>query len=94
MYHRILEIMLPSLEKALIQYDAALKGDDATPLKDIAHYVRGMSSNVGADILTKAAADLEHALIDGHASDQQMTAFRLSIEETLQVLRKIQLDKS
>lgn len=86
-YHRILGMMLPNLATALNQFDAALASGDAQQVQHIAHSIRGMSANVGAMILANAAAELEHALIDGHGSTEQMKDFRTTIADTLQAMR-------
>jgi HPt (histidine-containing phosphotransfer) domain-containing protein len=82
-YHRILDMMLPNLVKALGQFDAALQSDDPTEQQHIAHAIRGMSANVGAVVLAEAAAEVEHALMEGHASEQLLQKFRATIATTL-----------
>jgi two-component system sensor histidine kinase/response regulator len=85
-YHRILEMMLPNLVKSLEQFDAAMESSDQTQLQLLAHSIRGMSANVGAMILANAAADLEHAFIDGHSSVQQIADFRATIANTIKAM--------
>ena len=86
-YHRILDMMLPNLAKALDQVDGAMASGDALQVQHVAHSIRGMSANVGAMILANAAADLEHALIDGNGSTEQMTSFRAVIADTLATMK-------
>ncbi|HEY8099862.1 MAG TPA: 7TM diverse intracellular signaling domain-containing protein [Burkholderiaceae bacterium] len=92
-YHRILGMMLPNLAKSLDQFDAALENADTTLQQHITHSIRGMSANVGAMILANAAADLEQALIDGHASHQQLADFRATIADTLKAMEASMADK-
>jgi two-component system sensor histidine kinase/response regulator len=87
-YHRILDMMVPNLSKAMAQFDEAMKDDDLDHRKHVTHSIRGMSSNVGAVLLAEAAANLEHALIDGHATEQQMADFRVIIEDTLRTMER------
>jgi two-component system, sensor histidine kinase and response regulator len=93
-YHRILDMMMPNLAKTLDQFDHAVNNNDLLQLQHIAHAIRGMSANVGATILTNAAADLEHALLDGHASAQQTMDFRDTIVNTLKIMELNLNDKA
>ncbi|MGZ3236556.1 MAG: 7TM diverse intracellular signaling domain-containing protein [Burkholderiaceae bacterium] len=92
-YHRILEMMLPNLAKTLDQFDSATENTDTAQQQHIAHSIRGMSANVGAMILANAAADLEHALIDGDVSPQQLADFRATIVDTLKAMEVSLADK-
>jgi CheY-like chemotaxis protein/HPt (histidine-containing phosphotransfer) domain-containing protein len=92
-YHRILEMMLPNLAKALNQFDAAVENGDLVEQQHVVHSIRGMSGNVGAVILAAAAADLEHALLDGHADAQQLKDFRGVIDDTLKTMQRCLGDK-
>ena len=62
LYHRVLEMLVPSLTKALQQFDAARADSDRTGLQSVVHGVRGMAANIGAVALAAAASELEDML--------------------------------
>jgi two-component system, sensor histidine kinase and response regulator len=86
LYHRVLAMLVPSLSDAIARFDAAAAASDRAGLQSVVHGVRGMASNVGALALAATASELEDMLKTHCEQAQHMTAFRLSIEETLQLV--------
>lgn len=82
LYHRVLEMLLPSLDTSLAQFDAALERDDRDAMKSVAHSVRGMAANVGAVALSRIATEVEAVFKAGEATRQQLEMFRVQMEET------------
>jgi two-component system, sensor histidine kinase and response regulator len=65
LYHRVLEMLLPSIGDSLEKLRAACAAGDEESVHRVAHSVRGMSANVGALALIDAATELETAIADG-----------------------------
>jgi two-component system, sensor histidine kinase and response regulator len=86
LYHRVLEMLVPSLSNALQQFDAAAAIDDRTGLQSVVHGVRGMAANIGAVALTTAASELEDMLKARSAQPEQLTGFRATLERTLMLV--------
>jgi len=84
LYHRVLEMLVPSLTKTLQQFDAAHADSDRTGLQSVVHGVRGMAGNVGAVALAAAASELEDMLKTRSEQPEQLARFRARVEETLQ----------
>jgi HPt (histidine-containing phosphotransfer) domain-containing protein len=86
LYHRVLEMLLPSLNNALQQFDAAAAISDRTGLQSVVHGVRGMAANIGAVTLTAAASELEDMLKARSEQPEQLTGFRAAVEQTLRLV--------
>ncbi len=83
LYHRVLEMLVPSLTKALEQFDAACTDNDRTGLQSVVHGVRGMAANIGAVALAAAASELEDMLKARSEQPERLALFRARVEETL-----------
>jgi len=88
LYHRVLEMYLPSLATALEQFGNAVASCDQAGTKSVVHSIRGMSANVGAVTLADHAAELEAALGRHQEQPEQLASFRELIEETLRVVEQ------
>jgi signal transduction histidine kinase/DNA-binding response OmpR family regulator len=88
LYHRVLEMLLPSLADALVRFNAAVEACDPVAAKSAVHSVRGMAANVGAVALSSCAADLEKMLGERRERPEQLTTFRALVEQTLQLVEQ------
>lgn len=73
----------------------ALQNNDLEPAKRLAHTIKGMAGNLGANDLQMAACDLESA-INRNASDQfkkLLTAFSKSLEATMAVIKPLEQER-
>jgi CheY-like chemotaxis protein/HPt (histidine-containing phosphotransfer) domain-containing protein len=87
LYHQVLEMLLPSLDKALAQLDAKAGNNDRGGMKSVVHSIRGMAANIGARALSEAAAELESLLAGQHRHEAQFAAFRLLVQQTLRLVQ-------
>jgi signal transduction histidine kinase/CheY-like chemotaxis protein/HPt (histidine-containing phosphotransfer) domain-containing protein len=88
LYHRVLEMLVPSLAAALEHYGKAVDAGDHAATKSAVHSIRGMAANVGAAALARYAAELEHALIEHRERPEQLTGFRTLIAQTLRLVEQ------
>jgi HPt (histidine-containing phosphotransfer) domain-containing protein len=88
LYHRVLEMLLPSLADALVRFNAAVEACDPVATKSAVHSVRGMAANVGAVALSSCAADLEKMLGERRERPEQLTTFRALVEQTLHLVEQ------
>jgi signal transduction histidine kinase/CheY-like chemotaxis protein/HPt (histidine-containing phosphotransfer) domain-containing protein len=87
LYHRVLEMLVPSLTSSLEQFAAAMASCDHAATKSAVHSIRGMAANVGATELAAFAADLESMLAEHREHPEQLAQFKALIEQTLQVVQ-------
>jgi signal transduction histidine kinase/HPt (histidine-containing phosphotransfer) domain-containing protein len=87
LYHEVLKLLVPSISRALEDFDVAMADDDAAAIGAVAHSVRGMASNVGATDLMDAAAALEKAAQEARPGTAQLNAFRARLDDTLRNVR-------
>lgn len=83
LYHRVLEMLIPSLAGTLAKFNAAVAASDVDATRSAVHTVRGMVANVGATSLTRHAAELEAMLNSRMAPPEYLQRFRGMVEETL-----------
>jgi HPt (histidine-containing phosphotransfer) domain-containing protein len=90
LYHRVLELMIPSLQGALEKFNAAVDARDRDETRSTVHGIRGMAANVGATLLSEHARELERKLTEEseHANHLgEFRQFRQLIEQTLQLVK-------
>ena len=83
LYHRVLDMLVPSLSNAMEQYKTAIESCDHAGTRAAVHGIRGMAANVGATALANSAAELEELLGEHRERPDQLTAFRVLAEQTL-----------
>ena len=88
LYHRVLEMLIPSLSGSLMQFSQAASTGDYMAAKSAVHTVRGMAANVGATELAKFAGELEELLTKRHESPEDMARFREMVERTLSMVEQ------
>jgi two-component system, sensor histidine kinase and response regulator len=93
LYHRVLEMLPPSLRTALTEFNDAHAAADHSTMQSTAHGVLGMASNVGAVTLAELATALEETLRDGHATQEQIAAFPVAMEETIVLVEQVLAEK-
>ena len=88
LYHRVLEMLIPSLSTALDHFSAALASCDHAGTRSAVHSIRGMAANVGATALAEAATELELMMGEHREHPEQLARFRGLIEQTLRVVER------
>ncbi|RZI43816.1 response regulator [Herbaspirillum sp. HC18] len=83
LYHRLLEMLVPSLASSLEQFSNAVSSCDHAGTKSAVHSIRGMAGNVGAVELAAFATRLEKMLGEHREGPDQLAAFRGLVERTL-----------
>ena len=87
MYHRVLEMFVPSLSSSLEQFSNGVASSDRAATKTAVHNIRGMAANVGATELTAFAADLEQMLGEHREQPEELTRFKVLLEQTVHLVR-------
>jgi two-component system, sensor histidine kinase and response regulator len=88
LYHRVLEMLMPSLSTSIAHFSTALASSDRAGAKRIVHSIRGMAANVGALALTASAAELEQRMNENRERPEQLAAFGVLIEQTLKLVEQ------
>ena len=88
LYHRVLEMMVPSLKIAINQFSSAVESCDHGGTKMAVHSIRGMAANVGAVALSEYATELEKMLEEYRAGPDQLTTFQALCEQTLHLVQQ------
>ena len=87
MYHRVLEMFVPSLSSSLEQFSNGVASSDRAATKTAVHNIRGMAANVGATELTAFAADLEQMLGEHREQPEELARFKVLLEQTVHLVR-------
>jgi two-component system sensor histidine kinase/response regulator len=87
LYRRLLEKYVEGQAGAAQALRAALAAGDRATAERIAHTVKGVSGNIGADAPAQAAAALEQAIRDGGGDDAQIAAFDAAVAATVAAIR-------
>ena len=88
LYHRILDMLVPSLSAAMEQFSNAVATCDHAGTKSAVHSIRGMAANVGATELAAYAAELEQMLGEHRERPEQLARFRGLIEQVVDLVQK------
>lgn len=83
LYHRILDMLAPTLSAALSQFDAALESCNQAAARSAVHTVRGVAANVGAAELAAHATELEQMMAEQREQPAQLARFRALVEQTI-----------
>jgi CheY-like chemotaxis protein len=88
LYHRVLEMLVPSLSGSLMQFSQAASAGDHVAAKSAVHTVCGMAANVGATELATFAGELEELLAKRRERPEDMSRFREMVERTLSLVEQ------
>jgi two-component system sensor histidine kinase/response regulator len=83
LYRKLLEKYVEGQAEAPAALRAALAAGDRGTAERIAHTVKGVSGNIGAEAPQQAAAALEQAIREGSETGTQLTAFADAIARTV-----------
>ncbi|HEY0845510.1 MAG TPA: response regulator [Noviherbaspirillum sp.] len=83
LYHRVLDMLVPSLSNAIAQYNTAIESCDHAGTRAAVHGIRGMAANVGATALAASAAELEELLGEHRERPEQLSSFRALVVQTI-----------
>ncbi len=87
LYRRLLEKYVEGQADAAQALRAALAAGDRATAERIAHTVKGVSGNIGAEAPAQAAAALEQAIRDGGGNDALIAAFADAVAATVAAIR-------
>ncbi len=87
LYRRLLEKYVEGQAGAEQALRAALEAGDRATAERIAHTVKGVSGNIGADRPAQAAAALEQAIHGGHENEALIAAFADAVAATVAAVR-------
>jgi HPt (histidine-containing phosphotransfer) domain-containing protein len=65
----LLQMLAADMEEQLVTLQAALQEQDALQLKQLAHYIKGATANVGVNSMSAIARSLEETAINHQFSD-------------------------
>jgi signal transduction histidine kinase/DNA-binding response OmpR family regulator/HPt (histidine-containing phosphotransfer) domain-containing protein len=88
LYHRVLEMLIPSLSGSLMQFSQAVSAGDYAAAKSVVHTVHGMAANVGATELATFAGELEELLAKRRERPEDMSRFSEMVEDTLSLVEQ------
>ncbi|RJF96220.1 7TM diverse intracellular signaling domain-containing protein [Noviherbaspirillum saxi] len=88
LYHRVLEMLIPSLSASLGQFSSAAAAGDHAAARSVVHTVHGMAANVGAIELAEYASELEEILARREARPEQLSRFHDLVKQTLSLVEQ------
>ncbi|MEM9264030.1 MAG: Hpt domain-containing protein [Cyanobacteria bacterium P01_F01_bin.13] len=75
----LLQLFVRDTENSLIQLETAITAENPSAVKELAHYIKGASANVGAEALSRVAAQLESLAKAGNLKTAQGSLRKMQI---------------